>query len=128
MPPSSPPSAAKPTVPAGREQAIQQLPPDAQVAFRKFETSGEATALDPVILAILEDFIPVQRTKRLTDLPDDTRLIEDLHLDSLAVAQVVFFTEDLFGVNITNEEIVLIRTLGDLRGFIHRKVASRGAP
>ncbi len=128
MPPSTPPSTAIPTVPAGREQAVQQLPPDAQAAFRKFEAGGDAAALDPVILAILEDFIPVQRTKRLAELPDTTRLVEDLHLDSLAVAQVVFFTEDLFGVNITNEEIVLIRTLGDLRGFIQRKVASRGAP
>ena len=127
MLPSSPSSTNKPSVPDSKEDAIRQLPPDIQAAFRKFETDGEAAALDPVILAILDDFIPRQPGRRLAELPGDTRLMKDLKMDSLAIAQVVFFTEDLFGVNITNEEIIQVRTLDDLRSFVRRKVAARSA-
>jgi acyl carrier protein len=59
----------------------------------------------------------------LSELPLTSRLIEDLGFDSLAITEVVFFTEDLFGITISNEEIIQVRTLEDLRSFIHRKVA-----
>jgi acyl carrier protein len=63
----------------------------------------------------------------LAQQPGGTRLIEDLGFDSLAITEVVFFAEDLFGINITNEEIMQVRTLDDLRGFICRKVGAGAA-
>ena len=75
------------------------------------------------MLAILEDFIPRRSAIPLAELPGGTRLIDDLGFDSLAITELVFFTEDLFGFSITNEEIISVRTLDDLRGFIRRKVA-----
>jgi acyl carrier protein len=127
MPPPSPSSSTNPSDAASKEEAIQHLPPPILAAFRKFETDGDVAALDPVIMAILEDFIPRQPGRKLAELPGDTRLMKDLGLDSLAIAQVVFFTEDLFGVNITNEEIIQVRTLDDLRSFVRRKVTARAA-
>ena len=47
--------------------------------------------------------------------------------DSLAITEVVFFAEDLFNITITNEEIMQVRTLDDLRGFIRAKVMGRPA-
>jgi acyl carrier protein len=58
-------------------------------------------------------------------MPGSTRLIEDLGFDSLAITEVVFFTEDLLGINIGNDEIVRLRTLDDLCGFVQGKVADR---
>jgi hypothetical protein len=36
----------------------------------------------------------------------------------------VFFTEDLLGIRIANEEIVQVLTLDDLRAFVRRKAAA----
>jgi acyl carrier protein len=122
-----PGSAPKPPSPADQEEALRHLPDDAREAFQRYKATGDVAVLDPVILAILADFIPRKAEKPLAEVPGDSRLIEDLGFDSLAITEVVFFTEDLFGISIANEEILQVRTLDDLRGFVHRKVAGRPA-
>lgn len=124
---SVPIPAAKIYVPASKEAAIRHLPDDVRAAFHKFDADGDVVALDAVIIAILEDYIPRPSEKPLDSLRGDTRLMEDLGFDSLAITEVVFFTEDLLGINIANEEIMQVRTLDDLRGFVRRKVAERKA-
>jgi acyl carrier protein len=110
-----------------QEDRIKHLPAGARAAFRQFQSTGDLAALDPVIFAILEDFAPRPPARPVAEMPGDTRLIDDLGFDSLAITEVVFFTEDLFGISITNEEIVRVRSLADLRGFIHAKIAARPA-
>ena len=118
---------AKPVVPNEQETALRHLPPVAQAAFQQFAASGDVTTLDPVILAILEDYIPRPPAQPLADMAGDTRLIDDLGFDSLAITEVVFFTEDLLEIRIANEEIFQVRTLDDLRTFVRRKVSARAA-
>jgi acyl carrier protein len=120
-----PSSATKAPSAAEQEDRIKHLPAAARAAFHRFRTAGDPAGLDPVIFAILEDFIPHPAALPLAEMPGKTRLIDDLGFDSLAITEVVFFTEDLFGINITNEEIIQVGTLDDLRGFIHGKVGAR---
>ena len=127
MQPLDSPSLAKPSTLTDQEDAIRHLTAEAQVAYRRFQTTGDVVALDPVILAILEDFIPRKSQRSLADLPGDTRLMDDLGYDSLAITEVVFFTEDLFRIRIANEEIIQVRTLDDLRGFVRRKISEHPA-
>ena len=110
-------------VSSGREESIRHLPAAARAAFARFQAGGDPATLDPVLFAILEDYIPHDSAVPLAKLPGPTLLIDDLGFDSLAITEVVFFAEDLFGINISNEEIVQVRSLDDLRGFIRRKVA-----
>jgi acyl carrier protein len=126
-----PPAAPAPGCPAPateREERLRRLPAGARAAFERFLANGDPAALDPVLLAILEDFAPHTPDRPRAKPTGDTRLIEDLGFDSLALTEVVFFAEDLFGVTISNAEIIQVRTLDDLRGFICRKVASRAKP
>ena len=122
-----PPSAAKAPSATEQEDRIKHLPAEARAAFHRFQTDGDPAGLDPVIFAILGDFIPRRSAVPLAEMPGSTRLIEDLGFDSMAITEVVFFNEDLFGIRITNEEINQVRTLDDLRGFVRRKVAARAA-
>lgn len=113
-------------VPHALPPAAAQLPAAAREQFRRFQ-AGEPGALDALVLAIIEDFKPAKGGHPLAELPGDTLLIDDLGLDSLAITEIIFCTEDLFQIRIANEEILQVRTLDDLRGFIRRKVAARGA-
>jgi acyl carrier protein len=117
--------AATPVRPNEHEERIKHLPAEARAAFAQFQAKGDPAVIDPMVLAILEDFIPKAPDQPLAQLPGSTRLFDDLGFDSLAITEVVFFTEELFGITITNDEILQVRTLDDLRGFIRAKLAAR---
>ena len=125
MPPSASPSALPNGIASDREDRIRHLPAEARAAYQRFQATGSPVELDVVIFAILEDFVPRSPERPLAGLPGETRLIDDLGFDSLAITEVVFFMEDLFGIGIANKEIVLVRTLEDLRRFILQKVSAR---
>ena len=119
--------AANPVRAPGTDDRIKHLPAEARAAYQQFQAAGDPVAVDPLVLAILEDFIPKGPDTPLARMPGSTRLIDDLGFDSLAITEVVFFTEDLFEISITNEEIIQVRTLDDLRAFIRAKLAARAA-
>ena len=113
-----------PTVP-DHGDGIRHLSPAAQTAFARFQTDGDPGMLDPIMLGLLEHFAPGSPTPPMAGLAGSTRLIQDLGFDSLTMVEVVFFTEELFGISVTNAEVLQVHTLDDLRGFLRRKLTGR---
>lgn len=114
--------------PVAPEEKIRHLPEAAQAAFRAFRASGDVAVLDPLLFAILEHYVPRAPARPLAEHAGATLLMDDLGFDSLAITEVVFFTEDLFEITIANEEILLVRSLDDLRAFLRAKVSARAKP
>jgi 3-hydroxyacyl-[acyl-carrier-protein] dehydratase len=98
---------------------LRRFPAEVRDAYGRYCTTGDIPALQIVVLAVVRDYVP--RPEGLT-LTDEMRLIEDLGYDSLAVAETVFFLEDLLEVRIENKELMQVRTVGELRSFVTRKV------
>ena len=124
--PATAPESAKPPV-CDPAEKLRRLPPDALENFRKFRTTGDAAALNELIFVVLYDFLPQKSKTGATSWSDEARLIEDLGFDSLAIAETVFFFEDLFSISISNEEILQVRTVGELRAFVQKKQAATRA-
>jgi acyl carrier protein len=124
--PTTTPGAASPQIcdPADK---LRRLPPSALENFRKFRATGDEAALNELIFVVLYDFLPQKSKTGATGWPDEARLIEDLGFDSLAIAETVFFFEDLFTISISNEEILQVRTVGELRAFVQKKLALAAA-
>lgn len=127
MEPSASPSSTNSAATTDPETRVRHLPKAAQAAFRKFRASGDVSVLDPLIFAILENYAPRKPQSPLSEFPGGTLLVDELGFDSLAIIEVVFFTEELFEITIANEEILLVRSIDDLRAFIRAKVSSRAA-
>jgi acyl carrier protein len=127
---SAAPSSPLP-VPASAAGAalLRHFPQEVRDAHARFAATGDADAVDTVVLAVLRDQVP-EKARMGTKVPDDgAALVADLGLDSIAVTEMVFLIEDLFGVTIATAEIVEVRTVGDLRAFVRRKLGGgSGAP
>jgi len=102
---------------------LARFPVDVRDAFEHFRAVGDVDALDTVLFAVVRDFLPKKNPAAAGPLPDNTRLIEDLGFDSLAIAEIVFFMEDLFLIKISNAEIQQVGSVGQLRAFVLRKFA-----
>ena len=116
-------------VPSDTPPQLQRFPAEVQAAYQRFRASRDEAAVQVVVLAALRDFLPREK-QALRDRPlaAHERLTEDLGYDSLAVAELVFFFEDLFQVTISTREIQGVQTVGELRAFVARKLAANGKP
>jgi acyl carrier protein len=105
---------------------LSSFPPSIKEAHATWVTKHDQAALDRVIMAIVAYHRPGRDQAGHSDpMPDNARLMADLGLDSLALAEIIFFVEDLYTVAISNEDLKSIETVADLRAFVRAKVASQ---
>jgi len=110
-------------LPASPSQ-LARYPVEARDAYERFRTTGDVEALRLVVMAAVRDFMPKRNLGAANpELRPDMKLMEDLGYDSLAVAETVFFFEDLFKVRIQNTELLNVRTIGELQKFVMEKLA-----
>lgn len=109
--------------PSDLPQPLRRFPAEVQAAYQTFLAARDEAALRMVIFAAVQDFMPRDSARSRTEpLREGERLIEDLGFDSLAVAETVFFFEDLFKVTIKNDDILALRTVGELCAFVARRL------
>lgn len=105
---------------------LARFPAPVREAYQNFLAHRQSADLHVIIDAVLMDFMP--RGKALPEgqsIPAESRLVEDLGFDSLAVAEIVFFFEDLLQVSIPTHEVASLQTVSDLQAFVERKLAAR---
>ena len=109
-------------------QPLTRFPAEVREAYQAFRANGDEAALRVVVLAAVRDFMPRNAARSRTEaLRPEERLIEDLGFDSLAVAETVFFFEDLFKVTIKNEDILALHTVGELCDFVAKRARASAA-
>ena len=112
--------------PALPSPALAGFPAEVREAFQRYRTRGDIGAAETVVIAAAVDYRPVS-TGADKPVTDATRLLEDLSYDSVAVAELVFFLEDVFEVTIGNEDVFAVRTIGDLRACVVRKLTGKSS-
>lgn len=104
--------------------APSRLPAAVLDAFQRYRSQGDPRAVEEVVLAAVIDHRPSSAAPS-REISDQTRLLEDLGYDSVAVAELVFFLEDLFDLAIATDDIRGVSTIGDLRACVVRKLAAK---
>lgn len=107
---------------------LAKFPAEIRDAHARWLAARDADALDRVITAIVARHLPGRVPgEPLPALRDTDRLVEDLGYDSLAIAEIVFFIEDLYGLALSNQDLRSIRTIGELRDFSRDRIAALAA-
>ena len=107
-------------LPDAVDTLLRHFPEEVRAAYARLQETGDPAAADTLVLAIVEDHMP----HRDAELVDSATLAADLGFDSVAIAEMVFFIEDLLLVSVTNAEILRVRTVHDLRAFVRAKLAA----
>ena len=103
-------------------QELKGFPPEAVSTVLDLRDNPSAETLDAAIRHIVGFYLPKGRAASLLGLAPETRLREDLGVDSLTMAEAAFKLDDLFGVALDNRETEGVRTLADLNALLARKL------
>jgi acyl carrier protein len=122
---AEPPAAGGLSVERLREALKRCSPATCEAALRFYQT-GSPEHLPAVVDGIVERYVEPALRPRMEGPRPDLRLAEDLGLDSLTLMEIVMLAEEVLQISITNDELIRLRTLGEVRLFVERKV--RGAP
>jgi acyl carrier protein len=75
---------------------------------------------DEEIAQKVRDVLAKKLSREPADLRDETRLAEDLGLDSFAGVEIMFEIEEAFELKIADSDIQNVRTVGDIVAYIGR--------
>jgi len=109
------------------KSALARFPADVLAAYERYRANGDPEAVQAVVIAAVLDYRP-GRSSPPPPVTATTRLIEDLAYDSVSIAELVFFLEDLFDLTISNQDIMQVRSIADLRACVVRKLAPKSPP
>lgn len=93
-------------------------------AAMRFEETRDLDELPAIILGVLGRDTTNPNAEGVAAATDESRLIEDIGMDSFGMIEVVMTAEEVLGITVANQEMNDIRTLGQLKAFLRTKLAA----
>lgn len=91
---------------------------EAIIAYRQ---QRDVKLIPTIVHGIIQRYMPPESVDRFKNATDETRLIEDLGIDSLTMLEIVLSIEEALSMRIEDAQMREIRTLGDVNKFLANK-------
>lgn len=80
----------------------------------------------PKLVSAIETALTEVLEREVSGLTEDTRLFEDLHLDSTSVLELLMALEDIVGISVDPETLDMddFRSVGTLAGYLDAQQAN----
>lgn len=88
----------------------------------EYRKTGNPDLVPAIVMGIVERFLEPELRPKLKDSDDSLRLIEDLGVDSLTMMEIIILVEETVNVSFDNQELREIRTLGEVKSYMNRKI------
>ncbi len=111
--------------PRSLREILRCGPAETVAACEEFRRSGESAAFDRAVLGVITHHLSKPPPLPLAELPGTTTLVADLGLDSITMVEMTFLFEDVFNVKLSQDDLMKIVTLDDLRTLLRAQVAAR---
>jgi acyl carrier protein len=93
-------------------------------AALRFEATRNLDELPAIILGVLERDAATPKPGGVAAATEESRLMEDIGMDSFGMIEVVMTAEEVLGITVANQEMNDIRTLGQLKVFLRNKLSA----
>jgi acyl carrier protein len=103
-------------------QEMRGFPNSAVEAVMELRTHMDRGSLRKAMLSVLEYYLPKSAGRPGADVPDTTRLREDMAVDSLTLAEAAYKFDELLGVPIETRDTAEIKTVGEMHAFLCSKL------
>ncbi len=72
----------------------------------------------------VQDLVAEQLGLDRASLVSDANILDDLGADSLDVVELVMAIEEMFGLEVPDEEVEALRTIGDVEKYVTSRLAA----
>lgn len=113
------------------QQTLRRCPAATYAAALEFRRTRAPECIAPIALGVLARFVASARRAQLEAADHNLRLAEDLGLDSLDRLQAVMLLEEVLEIEIRDEVVAELQTVGDVLRSLRRLVtggASESGP
>ena len=107
---------------------LKRCPAGTLQAAIDFRLNNNISQIEPIVMGIIERHLEPEQREILANSDDNLRMYEDLGMDSLTMLEVVMLVEQTLQVSIDNEELRDLRTLGDVKAYLHAKATGAEPP
>ncbi|NBB80131.1 MAG: hypothetical protein GVY36_11915 [Verrucomicrobia bacterium] len=104
------------------EEELRRAPEGTKEALEAFKSSGDLSQLERFAYGIIARNIDESYHEALENADDSTRMIDDLGIDSLSMLDIVMTLEDALDIDLIDEDVVGLETLGDMKAELVRKI------
>jgi len=106
-------------------ETFKRCRPETVDAILRFRNKRDVSAVIVAVNGVIERYMKLPPGEILADKPDNTRLGEDLGIDSLTMLEIVMAIEEALDFRIEDADARAIRTLGDVRLYVDDRVHGR---
>ena len=103
-------------------ETLKRCSPATLEAALKYRTTKDSAFVPTIVLGIVERFLDPEVVGKLRSGDDSIQFMEDLGMDSLTMIEAIMMVEESLRVSIKNEELMNLRSIGDLKSFIEEKL------
>ena len=107
-------------------ESLKRCPERTIEAAIRFSETRDPELVPTIVLGIIERFVEPEIRHVLSENNDQTRLLEDLGIDSLLMVEIVILVEETLAISIENEELRNLRSVGDIKNYLDAKI--KGLP
>ena len=99
--------------------STSMVPQAVREDYNEWIKSGDDAVLSRLIAHIFASLEIENYAQVIAGKGDSAAFTTDLGVDSLTLAEVLFYTEDLLSIRIPNEDVAKLVTVGDLKKYLN---------
>ena len=106
-------------------ESFKRCSPETVEATVRFRREGDLDVVILIVHGIIERYLKLEPGENIAQRPDQTRLGEDLGVDSLTMLEIVMAIEEGLDFRVEDSDARNIRTLGDVRRYVDDRIHGR---